>query len=225
LINNLISACDTYPQKVIQKLLLDFDEAGVTDLPSLPEKAATLNGRGVSISLNAQDLEQFVTLYGQSRAWSLLNNLESKIVHRPASLQTAKYFCEWLAYTSAYASTESSHGASQSEGKSEREVPLLTVRELAELDDEDVLVFHRGYKPIRARRMGITDYPILQARQDIAPPPVPLLPPAEPNEFLPLWRRRYLQPGALRLDPGAYPLYAPEAAVHWPVMIREEEAS
>ena len=53
-------------QKVIHNLLMDFDEAGVTDLPALPEKAATLNGRGVSISLNAQDLEQFVTLYGQS---------------------------------------------------------------------------------------------------------------------------------------------------------------
>jgi type IV secretory pathway TraG/TraD family ATPase VirD4 len=143
LMNTLIDAYKTFPQQVIQKLLFDFDEAGVTDLPELPEKAATLNGRGVSISLNAQDLEQFVTLYGQSRAWSLLNNLESKIVHRPASLQTAKYFCEWLAYTSAYASSESSHGASQSEGKSEREVPLLTVRELAELGDEDVLVFHR----------------------------------------------------------------------------------
>jgi hypothetical protein len=42
--------------------LLDFDEAGVTDLPELPEKAATLNGRGVSVSLNPQDLDQFVTL-------------------------------------------------------------------------------------------------------------------------------------------------------------------
>jgi type IV secretory pathway TraG/TraD family ATPase VirD4 len=223
LMNNLIDAYKTFPQKVIQKLLLDFDEAGVTDLPELPEKAATLNGRGVSISLNAQDLEQFVTLYGQSRAWSLLNNLESKIVHRPASLQTAKYFCEWLAYTSAYASSESSQGASQSEGKSEREVPLLTVRELAELDDDDVLVFHRGYKPIRARRMGITDYPALQERQNLAPPPVPLLSRPTPPEFLPLWRRRSLQTGALRLDAGAYPLYAPEAVAHWPVMYRDEE--
>jgi type IV secretory pathway TraG/TraD family ATPase VirD4 len=225
LINNLTDAHDLYPDKVAQRVLLDFDEAGVTDLPELPEKAATLNGRGISLSLNAQDLEQFVTLYGQSRAWSLLNNLESKIVHRPASLQTAKYFCEWLAYTSAFASTENSHGASQSEGKSEREVPLLTVRELAELDDDDVLVFHRGYKPIRARRMGITDYPILRERQDLTPPPVPLLPAPEPPTFLPSWQRRSLKAGAFRLDPGPYPLYAPETTAPWPVMLREEEAA
>jgi hypothetical protein len=139
------------------------------------------------------------------------------------TLQTAKYFCEWLAYTSAYAASENSHGASQSEGKSEREVPLLTVRELAELDDHDVLVFHRGYKPIRARRMGITDYPILHERQNLTPPPVPLLPrPVQPT-LLPSWQRRYLNAGALRLDPGPYPLYAPEAVAHWPVMYRDEE--
>jgi hypothetical protein len=102
-------------------------------------------------------------------------------------------------------------------------VPLLTVRELAELDDDDVLVFHRGYKPIRARRMGITDYPILRERQDLTPPPVPLLPPPEPPMFLPSWQRRYLHTGALRLDPGPYPLYAPEIASRWPVMLREEE--
>jgi type IV secretion system protein VirD4 len=223
LVNNLTDMSDLYPKKVLQRVLLDFDEAGVTDLPELPEKAATLNGRGISISLNAQDLEQFVTLYGQSRAFSLLNNLESKIVHRPASLQTAKYFCEWLAYTSAYAATESSHGASQSEGKSEREVPLLTVRELAELDDDDVLVFHRGYKPIQARRMGVSDYPILQGRQDLTPPPVPLLPRPVPHTFLPSWQRRSIQAGALRLDSGPYLLYAPETVARWPVMLREEE--
>jgi type IV secretion system protein VirD4 len=222
LMNGVTDAYDLCPQKVLHTVLFNFDEAGVTDLPELPEKAATLNGRGVSVSLNAQDLEQFVTLYGQSRAWSLLNNLESKVVHRPASLQTAKYFCEWLAYTSAYAATENSHGASQSEGKSEREVPLLTVRELAELDDEDVLVFHRGFKPIRAKRMGITEYPVLRERQHLAPPPLPLLPSPQPPAYLPHWRRRYLQAGALRLTAGAYPLYAREAVAHWPVMYREE---
>jgi type IV secretory pathway TraG/TraD family ATPase VirD4 len=222
LINNLTDTYDLYPGKVVNKVMLDFGEAGVTDLPELPEKSATLNGRGISLSLNAQDLEQFVTLYGQSRAFSLLNNLESKIVHRPASLQTAKYFCEWLSYTSAYASTESGHGSSQSEGKTEREVPLLTVRELAELDDDDMLVFHRGYKPIRARRMGVADYPILQERQDLTAPPVPLLPAPEPHPFLPSWQRRYIQPGAFRLDPGPYPLFAPATVARWPVMLGEE---
>jgi TraM recognition site of TraD and TraG len=53
-------------------VLLDFDEAGVTDLPELPEKSATLNGRGISLSLNAQDLEQFVTLYGKRCSDALL---------------------------------------------------------------------------------------------------------------------------------------------------------
>jgi type IV secretory system conjugative DNA transfer VirD4/TraG family protein len=112
-----------------------------------------------------------------------------------------------------FASTESSHGASQSEGRSEREVPLLTVRELAELDDEEILVFHRGYKPIRARRMGITDYPVLHERHLLAPPPLPLLAPLPLPPLLPSWQHQplpsgqfRLKHGANRLDAGAYPL-------------------
>jgi hypothetical protein len=73
--------------------------------------------------------------------------------------------------------------------------------------------------------MGITDYPLLQGRRDIAPPPVPLLPRSVLPTLLPSWQRRSLNAGALRLDPGAYPLYAPEALARWPVMLREEEAS
>jgi type IV secretory pathway TraG/TraD family ATPase VirD4 len=99
LMKNLTDAYDLYPGKVCQEVLFSLDEAGITDLPDLPEKAATLNGRGVSLSLSAQDIEQFVTLYGLSRARSLLNNIESKVVHRLASLETAKYFRDWLDYT------------------------------------------------------------------------------------------------------------------------------
>src|SRR5690242_14842875 len=159
--NNIIDACDLNSDRQRHRVLFNLDEAGITDIPEIPEKAATLNGRGVSFSFNAQDLEQFVTLYGQSRAWSLLNNIESKVMHRPSSLQSAKYFCEWLAHTAAFAASESTHGVAHSEGQTEREVPLLTIRELAELDDEAVLVFHRNYKPIRAKRMGIMEHPVL----------------------------------------------------------------
>jgi type IV secretory pathway TraG/TraD family ATPase VirD4 len=204
LMRNLTDACDNHPRKVVQKLLLGLDEAGVTDLPDLPEKAATLNGRGISLSLSAQDIEQFVTLYGLSRARSLLNNLESKIVHRLASLDTAKYFRDWLDYTSGFASSQSRHERSESEGQSEREVPLLTIRELAELGDDDILVFHRNYKPIQAQRMGFAKYPELALRQQIAPPPVPLLPPAPQPSFLPPWQQRSVGPGRYRIDPGQF---------------------
>jgi type IV secretory pathway TraG/TraD family ATPase VirD4 len=220
LINDCINLYDLHKADVVHKVLCSLDEAGVTDLEDLPEKAATVNGRGMSLSLSAQDIEQFVTLYGESRAKSLFNNLESKVVHRMAGLDTAKHFREWLGDTSGFASSQSKHEQSESEGKSERDIPLLSVRQLAEMDDEDVIIFHRNYKPMQAHRMGVEPYPELVTRQ-----PIFALPAPTPLPRFRRWHRRYLQPGASRLDPGPYALYAPETVARWPVMYRDEETA
>ena len=86
-----------------------------------------------------------------------------------------------------------------------------------------IIVLHRHFKPIQAHRMSIDNYPALVERQQLAAPPVPRLPQPQPHTALPTWRRRYLQPGAMRLNSGPYPLYAPETVAHWPVMVRGEE--
>jgi type IV secretory pathway TraG/TraD family ATPase VirD4 len=232
LLNDFLHTYDHYAERytakyvdaVAHNVLWAMDEAGVTDLTNLPEKAATVNGRGGSFSLSAQDIEQFVSLYGFARAHSLLSNIESKVVHRLASLDSAKYFRDWLDYASGFAASTSVRNASESEGKMEREVPLLTVRQIAELDDEEIIVLHRNFKPIQAKRMSIEKYPVLVERQQLAAPPVSLLPPPELPPFLPNWRRRYLHHGALRLDAGAYPLFAPEAVAQWPIMYRNDDA-
>jgi type IV secretory pathway TraG/TraD family ATPase VirD4 len=211
-----------YVDTIAMKVLWSLDEAGVTDLTNLPEKVATVNGRGGSMSLSAQDIEQFVSLYGFPRAHSLLSNLESKVVHRLASLDSAKYFRDWLDYASGFAASQSVHETSETVGKAEREIPLLSVRQIAEMDDEDIIVLHRNYKPIQAHRMSIDKYPALVERQQLATPPVPCLPHSQPQMSLPNRPRRFLQPGALGLNSGPYPLYAPETVAHWPVMVRDE---
>ena len=98
----------------------------------------------------------------------------------------------------------------------EREIPLLTVRQIAELGDEDVIILHRNFKPIQAYRMSVERYPVLVKRQHMDVPPVPLLPSPHLPPFLPNWRRRYLQP-------GAYSLFGPGDMARWPVIKREEE--
>jgi type IV secretory pathway TraG/TraD family ATPase VirD4 len=212
-----------YVDRLAMKVLWSLDEAGVTDLTNLPEKAATVNGRGGAISLSAQDIEQFVSLYGFARAHSLLSNIESKVVHRLASLDSAKYFRDWLDYASGFAASQSLHETSETVGRAEREIPLLSVRQIAELDDEEIIVLHRHFKPIQAHRMSIDKYPALIERQQLAAPPVPRLPHPHLHPSFPTWRRRALQPGAVRLNAGAYPLYAPEAVAQWPVMVSKEE--
>jgi hypothetical protein len=93
------------------------------------------------------------------------------------------------------------------------------------MDDEDVIIFHRNYKPIQAHRMGVESYPELVTRQQIAAPPIFALPAPTPLPRFPRWHQRYLQSGASRLSPGPYALYAPETLARWPVMYRDEETA
>jgi type IV secretory pathway TraG/TraD family ATPase VirD4 len=63
-----------------------------------------------------------------------------------------------------------------------REIPLLTAQEVKQLEDEDVIVFHRNLAPIIARRMDWRRIPLLQKRVRLAPPA--LSPLAKPKEAI-----------------------------------------
>ena len=211
LVHDIKRLCRLYPNRPRQKLLLSLDEAGITGLPRLPEDIATLNGRGVSFSLTAQDIEQFTTLYGQSRAKTLMNNIESKITHRQASYDTIRYFQLLLDYKSGYAHSNNRHGELRSEGESEREVPLLTVRQFQELDDEDVVILYRDVPPIWARRLSVTVSPVLEKRLLMLPPPLPALSAPPPFPAFPTYRRSLLGSGHYRISAFAtgYPIPLP----------------
>ena len=47
----------------------------------------------------------------------------------------------------------------------EQAVSLMTVQDIAELADEEIIVLHRNRKPIRAKRMDWRDFPQLTAEQ------------------------------------------------------------
>src|SRR5207302_789670 len=57
-----------------------------------------------------------------------------------------------------------------SEGRSEQAVPLLTARDISELDPDEIIAFHSNRKPIRAKRMDWRAFPILKQRRAIPPP-------------------------------------------------------
>ena len=217
LIADLKRTCRLYRPLVRQKLLIELDEAGVTGLSGLPEDAATLNGRGVSFSLSAQDIEQFKTLYGESRAKTLLNNVESRIIHRQAGYDTIRYFQLLMDNTSGFATSNNKHGDTQSEGQSEREIPLVTVRQFQELDDADALILHRHIPPIWARRLSASDVPYLAKRLNIDVPQLPLLPMPAKRPLLSYWPPLQLSPGPMLMPFGTIPL----PANGWPSYERE----
>ena len=93
---DLITTYDLVDGKHCHDILLSLDEAGRTGLSQLPELAATVNGRGIAISMSGQSFEQFKSLYGEYRAKSLLNNMDTQIYHRQASFDTARDLSGWL---------------------------------------------------------------------------------------------------------------------------------
>jgi hypothetical protein len=68
-----------------------------------------------------------------------------------------------------------------SEGKQERVLPLLSIRELAELSDDKVLGFHADKKPFLINRMNWHTHLVFNHWHTMTPPPVPMLPQLSEN--------------------------------------------
>ena len=69
-----------------------------------------------------------------------------------------------------YAHSKTTHGhEAHSEGQVEQAVSLMTAQDVAELDDEEIIILHRNRKPIRAKRMDFRNFPEL-ARLTTTPP-------------------------------------------------------
>jgi len=125
-----------------------------------------------------QDLSQLDGLYGVHKARTVRNNLGAKVFFRPEDYATAKSISETLGFTSGYSHSQTTReGEVASEGRSEQAVAVLTVRELMELNDRDIIFFYKNLKPGRGIRLEYWGSPLLEKRRAIPPPPVRQLPP------------------------------------------------
>jgi type IV secretion system protein VirD4 len=177
-IDELTTTYDKRGGQGCNPVLLLIDEAGRAAIPSLADYATTVVGRGISLWIAIQDLNQLDAVYGRDRAHVLRNNMESQIYYRPRDQDTAKYLEECLGRKSDYAYSQTvREGATDSEGRSEQGVPLLTAQEIKQLRDEEIIGFHANLPPFRAARMDWRHYPILTSRQAMPPPRLPMLPP------------------------------------------------
>jgi type IV secretion system protein VirD4 len=165
LIDELTYTYDNCHGHNCRPVLLLVDEAGRTAIPTLAEASTTVNGRGISLWMAIQSLSQLEAVYGRAHARILRDNMDSQVYYRPCDQETAEYLQKCLGYQSGFAQSETTHeGAISSNGKSEREIPLLTAQAIKQLEDEDVLIFHRNLAPIKARRMDWRRIPLLQKR-------------------------------------------------------------
>jgi type IV secretory pathway TraG/TraD family ATPase VirD4 len=154
-------------------VLLFIDEAGRTAIPSLAQHATTVVGRGLTPWLAFQSLSQLTAVYGKEGGQVIRDNMESQVFYRPTDPGAATYLQHRLGYASTFAHSETMRdGEVASEGRSEQAVPLLCAQETMQLPDADVLAFHRGMAPFRARRQDWRHNQELVQRHSIPAPDV-----------------------------------------------------
>ena len=178
IIDELTTTYDKRAGAGCKPVLLLIDEGGITGIPNLHVSSSTLAGRGISLWFIIQSLSQLSATYGHDRAKIILGNMDTTLFYRPNDLDTAKYLEERLGSFSAYAHSQTLHsGQESSEGRSERSRPLLSTQEITQLKDQDILVWHRAYKPLKLKRMDWRAFPCLLQRRNISPPALQPLPP------------------------------------------------
>jgi type IV secretion system protein VirD4 len=170
LIDSLITHYDASQGKGCNPVLLLVDEAGRTAIPMLADSATTVVGRRISLWMAVQSLSQLEVVYGKARAQIVRDNMDSQLFYRPTDIQTAKYLEERIGNVSAYARSQTLHrGDETSEGRSERPIPLLSSQDIVLMSDEQVIAFHRNYRPMRLTRCDWRQHPILAKRRRLPP--------------------------------------------------------
>ncbi|MBV9482091.1 MAG: type IV secretory system conjugative DNA transfer family protein [Acidobacteria bacterium] len=168
--------------KGCRPVLVLADEAGRTSIPTLADDAATVRSRGIVLWIAVQSLSQLDTIYGEDRAEALLNNMDTTVFYRPNDKKTAAYIADLLGSKSGFArSQQERHGIDPSEGKAEQAVPLMTIQDIMQMEDEKIIVRYRNLPPIHTNvvRMDWRDFPELKER--LALPPIAIKPIPEPD--------------------------------------------
>src|SRR6202043_321664 len=141
-IDELITSFDKADGKNCQPVLLLVDEAGRTAIPSLADHATTVVGRGISLWVAVQSLEQLSAEYGEARAQVIMDNMETQLYYRPSGQKTADYLEHCLGRTSGYAQSQTlKDGDEASQSKAEQGVPLLTATEIKQMKDREIIGF------------------------------------------------------------------------------------
>src|SRR6266568_773162 len=185
IIDELITTYDKAEGRGCKPVLLLVDEAGRTAIPSLADHATTVVGRGISLWVAIQSLEQLRAEYGEARAQVIMDNMETQIYYRPSGQKTADYLEHCLGRKSGYARSQTlKDGEETSQGKSEQGIPLLTAQAIKQMKDHEIIGFHRRLPPFKMRRVDWRSYPELMQKRNMPAPQLLALPAIEKVSFI-----------------------------------------
>jgi len=177
IIDELITTYDKAEGRGCKPVLLLVDEAGRTAIPSLADHATTVVGRGISLWVAVQSLELLRAEYGEARAQVILDNMETQLYYRPSGQKTADYLEHALGRKSGYARSQTiKDGDETSQGKSEQGIPLMTAQAIKQMEDEQIIGFHRRLPPFKMRRVDWRHHTDFIQKRQISPPKLSALP-------------------------------------------------
>ncbi len=177
IIDELITTYDKAEGRGCKPVLLLVDEAGRTAIPSLADHATTVVGRGISLWVAVQSLEQLRAEYGEARAQVILDNMETQLYYRPSGQKTADYLEHSLGRKSGYARSQTiKDGDETSQGKSEQGIPLMTAQAIKQMKDEWIIGFHRRLPPFKMRRVDWRHHTDFIQKRQLPPPTLSALP-------------------------------------------------
>ena len=168
--------------------LLLFDEfRALGKLPLIVTSIAYLRGYGLRLLSVFQSPSQIREVYGTEAAKTFFENHHVQIVYTPANFEVASDISRDLGTFTAKSRSVSRPQAfsngSRSLSESDHSRALMLPQEVKEIGDDEVLLFVKGCRPIRAEK--IRWYRDRDLRGRVRPPPaVPVAPPAvsPPNE-------------------------------------------
>lgn len=185
MVKGLFHCWDSYQGRGCRKVLLSLDELGILPIPNIPKYVATGRSRDVMFQLVYQSPAQLVENYDEQGAQATMSNMDTKTYLRPNDQKTAQEIAEILGQGSQFSHSFNKRPGSEGEGLSEQAIPVMTAREIKEMDDKYALIEHRGLRPMKIHRLKWWQSAILKKRVGLPPPtldPLPEIPELAPLE-------------------------------------------
>ena len=138
-------------------------------LEILAEALSLIAGYGIRTFLAVQNMDQIYNLYGPRD--TIIANCDTTVRFTPNNLATAEQIsrlCGQASVRHEHRTQAGSRADSISEPEIRRE--LITVDETRRMSPDDVLIFARGQRPIRARLFKYYEAPFFKQRASIKAP-------------------------------------------------------
>lgn len=174
---SLIATWEKYRGVGCRQVFFDLEEAGIAPLPNLDKYVSTGRSKGFIFQLFYQSVSQLESNYGREKAQTIMENMETTLFLKPNHMHTAHEIEDWLGKGSQY--SQSHHyreGSEFSEGLSEQAIPVMSARQIMEMDEKYALIFHSNFKPMKVHRLKWWQDASLRARHGLRTPELLSLP-------------------------------------------------